>query len=801
MSNMAQINEDAAEIDPHVAQLMAERDSIVAKLPTRAPIFLPTEKIRLEQQITGLTRVHQLYSEDFEQLHRPRLEALREQFKGQKRAFIIGNGPSLNDTNLELLRGEVTFCVNSFFLKMEELNWTPTFYVVEDHLVAEDRADAINALSGPIKLFPVSLGYCIEPAEDVIFFNHRPRVSYPDGFDFSTDASKITYTGCTVTFTVMQLAHWLGFEELYLIGVDASYVLPKDTKDNSEYGVGVLDMKSDDPNHFHPDYFGKGFRWHDPQVDKMVEAYKEARRVTDESGRRIMNATVGGELEVFDRVDFNSLFGEDGTRYPRLAVVDMTPPGDGTATGELKANLLKGWPAECLLTVSSNGTTDVVVDGKAQANQHFKNEQDAVDAVLRFDPEVILYRPVAEKPKLHEAFERLLVQTSAPIVSWIMDDWPNRLEKAKPESAKAWDRLLRRLFATSYRNLSICSKMSGAFRERYGESFVAIANGVEPDDWRNARTLPHKPDTLVVRYAGSLAADMSLDSVIAVAKAVEALASDFDIRFEINTNPHWLRVAGYHFDAFERTTIAAEQRAPEGYREWLANADVLLIAYNFTDTTVEYVRYSRANKMPECLASGAAVLAVGSPEIATIEELGEVESVARVTKDPDASIRKILRAWAENPEKRVAAGKASQAYAFDNLTAAAQRRRFVNVMRQAVASVQGMPKLTRKALSAEDPADDMLDSDALEAGARFSVENAEGKHGGQGVAAALLHRVRLALDYYVSWRAAPAAALLGVSAYPVVTAEAFSPDLLLAPAGVAVLLAFLGLELSALRKR
>ena len=36
-------------------------------------------------------------------------------------------------------------------------------------------------------------------------------------------------------------------------------------------------MPSDDPNHFHPDYFGKGFRWHDPQVNKMIEAYQRPR--------------------------------------------------------------------------------------------------------------------------------------------------------------------------------------------------------------------------------------------------------------------------------------------------------------------------------------------------------------------------------------------------------------------------------------------------------------------------------------------------------------------------------------------
>lgn len=45
-------------------------------------------------------------------------------------------------------------------------------------------------------------------------------------------------------------------------------------------GTTVLDMSEDDPNHFHPDYFGKAYRWYDPQVDNMIVAYEEGRRLT-----------------------------------------------------------------------------------------------------------------------------------------------------------------------------------------------------------------------------------------------------------------------------------------------------------------------------------------------------------------------------------------------------------------------------------------------------------------------------------------------------------------------------------------
>lgn len=356
------------------ADLEQQYQDLLKKLPSRAPIYLPTEKIPVADKIRGIEHVIQIYKHDLDAIYRPKMRALRERFKGSRRCFLIGNGPSLNQTDLSMLKNEVTFAVNGFFLKAADLDWKPTFYVVEDHLVAEDRAKWINEFKGPIKFFPSYLGYMFDKSDDTVFYNHRPRKSYPHGFDFSLEADKITYTGCTVTFSMMQLAAYLGFQEIYLIGVDASYDIPKDAQEGKDYSVGVLDMKSDDPNHFDPDYFGKGFRWHDPQVEKMVEAYQEARKVLDtQTTQRIYNAGIGGKLEVFDRVPFASLFplaktpevvaaeneartaAKEAAKFPNLLVLDMTAMGNGTATGEIKSTLMGQWAKSRILQVARHG--------------------------------------------------------------------------------------------------------------------------------------------------------------------------------------------------------------------------------------------------------------------------------------------------------------------------------------------------------------------------------------------------------------------------------------------------------------
>lgn len=233
------------------------------------------------------------------------LADFKDKHKG-KRAFILGNGPSLNLCDLGLLKNELTFGVNSIFLNYEHMDYDPTYYVVEDVLVAEDRAEEINVYNGPIKLFGNYLRHHgITESENTLWINVRMRYDdYPEFPYFSRNALKMLWTGGTVTYLCMQLAYYMGFSEVYLVGFDHSYKIPPDFHVN---GNQILST-SDDPNHFHPDYFGKGYRWHDPMLGRMEKSYRSAKRVYDGAGRRIFNATVGGKLEIFDRIDYQSLF-------------------------------------------------------------------------------------------------------------------------------------------------------------------------------------------------------------------------------------------------------------------------------------------------------------------------------------------------------------------------------------------------------------------------------------------------------------------------------------------------------------
>ncbi len=66
--------------------------------------------------------------------------------------------------------------------------------------------------------------------------------------------------------------------------------------------------QGDDPNHFHPGYFGKGFRWQLPDLATSELAYRMAREAYERADRQVVDATVGGKLTVFPRQDYHRLF-------------------------------------------------------------------------------------------------------------------------------------------------------------------------------------------------------------------------------------------------------------------------------------------------------------------------------------------------------------------------------------------------------------------------------------------------------------------------------------------------------------
>jgi len=243
-----------------------------------------------------------------------RLKTLKDIHKGE-RIFILGNGPSINKMPLDLLKNEFTFGVNRIYLLYNRVEWKPTFYTALDWRVVPDIAREINGLTGSTFFFDERFRGILREGEDVYYYAHGGAdPNYPEERPFAYDVSRGIRGAGSVVGSAIQLAYFMGFDPIYLIGCDLGYKVLNTVKQQGEdkFGTGVkLELTStsdDDPNHFDKSYFGKGRRWHDPNVKRMVQGHIQCKTAIEKQGRHIYNATIGGELEVYDRVHFHDLF-------------------------------------------------------------------------------------------------------------------------------------------------------------------------------------------------------------------------------------------------------------------------------------------------------------------------------------------------------------------------------------------------------------------------------------------------------------------------------------------------------------
>jgi hypothetical protein len=217
-----------------------------------------------------------------------------------KRCFIIGNGPSLKVEDLNKLDNEITFASNKIYLAFEHVKWRPTYYVVVDKTVARQNYDVINKIEGTIKLLPSVLNSRDCPCKADVYF--RARFSYhTHPPPFSRNLLDVNYYGGMVIYNCIQIAYFMGIKEVYLIGVDFHFNIPEKEKDGRLVAGDVV-------NHFHPDYRKPGELWSHPRLEYSEEALLVAKIVFNESDREIYNATRGGKLEIFPRVEFDDLF-------------------------------------------------------------------------------------------------------------------------------------------------------------------------------------------------------------------------------------------------------------------------------------------------------------------------------------------------------------------------------------------------------------------------------------------------------------------------------------------------------------
>ncbi|MHA1969665.1 MAG: 6-hydroxymethylpterin diphosphokinase MptE-like protein [Candidatus Hodarchaeales archaeon] len=242
------------------------------------------------------------------------------------RCFILGNGPSLNKTDLNKLKEEISFGSNGIFHIFKETDYRPTYFTVVDFIFAKNYSKTINKIIKQKNITGIllnSLRKYINGDDTTIWVNFlptwanghplqynpenlAPHFKWPLLPEFSEDIIRGIHDAGTVTYINLQLALYMGFKEIYLVGVDHNYKIDKALK--TEYEDILVSDYEVDPNHFNPNYTPKGHTLTVPRMHIMERCYYAARKVAEKRNVKIFNATKGGHLGVFKRVNYDSLF-------------------------------------------------------------------------------------------------------------------------------------------------------------------------------------------------------------------------------------------------------------------------------------------------------------------------------------------------------------------------------------------------------------------------------------------------------------------------------------------------------------
>jgi hypothetical protein len=206
-----------------------------------------------------------------------------------QRCFVIATGPSLNATNLSILSKEICFGVNNLYESLGKIKVKCRYYAISDPFEWNKIGERVSKIQGTTVFSTQGYG------GDHYIKLQTLRSGMMWYGNFSKDIVDGVYAGGNVvTSIVLQVTYYMGFKEVYLLGCDCNY----DSDVTKRYFDGKL-MSNEEESWI------KKFDPINPQFtndwSRSFASYEVAKKMYESVGRKIVNCTVGGKLEVFER--------------------------------------------------------------------------------------------------------------------------------------------------------------------------------------------------------------------------------------------------------------------------------------------------------------------------------------------------------------------------------------------------------------------------------------------------------------------------------------------------------------------
>ena len=225
-----------------------------------------------------------LYNKQFESSI-DKLKELKQKHKGE-RVFILGNGPSLNETNFKLIKDETFFAANTFFKGMKKFDIKPQYWAVGDKWIFKEHYQTLLKLDTTIFITYKALPKYLKDIE----INNKKNIHIvktlgfmKHHYDFSHNIERGIYVKGGIIPIMLQISYYLGFKNMYLLGCDCG--------------------SAGKPSH----HFYESDKKPRTDYTEVFDAYKICFNGLNLANRNIYNATIGGNLEIFKRVKLEDI--------------------------------------------------------------------------------------------------------------------------------------------------------------------------------------------------------------------------------------------------------------------------------------------------------------------------------------------------------------------------------------------------------------------------------------------------------------------------------------------------------------
>jgi glycosyltransferase involved in cell wall biosynthesis len=238
-----------------------------------------------------------------------------------------------------------------------------------------------------------------------------------------------------------------------------------------------------------------------------------------------------------------------------------------------------------------------------------------------------------------------------PLVFHMMDDWLSMITGSpllKSSELKRNEKAFRKLLDKSDFLMSISDEMSEAYKLRYGKDFTAFHNPIDISFWKKFQRTDYEiGNSPTMLYAGRLGIGID-ESLQLIANAIQTVNKELklNMKFVLQTKekPSW----SVNYTCVEHRSFVAYDDLPKMF----STADLLILPYDFSPQSIQFIGYSMPTKATEYMISGTPIIIFAPAKTALVNYANKYQWAKIVTENNVTVLSDVITSLIKNKKER-----------------------------------------------------------------------------------------------------------------------------------------------------